>query len=147
MSLQPGDALASHNFGLQIDGVMVEYLQEVNGLTMEQDVIEYQQVSANGKPTVKKMPGVKKAGQVTVVRGMTQSASFTQWINESVAGNMAMARKNASIIMMDYMNSPVKRYNLRNAWCSKVEASTVKAGDASALTESVTIVFEELVIE
>ena len=93
------------------------------------------------------MPGVKKAGQVTVVRGMTQSASFTQWINESVAGNMAMARKNASIIMMDYMNSPVKRYNLRNAWCSKVEASTVKAGDASALTESVTIVFEELVIE
>ena len=147
MSLQPGDALASHNFGLQIDGVMVEYLQEVNGLTMEQDVIEYQQVSANGKPTVKKMPGVKKAGQVSVVRGMTQSASFTQWINESVAGNMAMARKNASIIMMDYMNNPVKRYNLRNAWCSKVEASTVKAGDASALTESVTIVFEELVIE
>lgn len=147
MSLQPGDALASHNFGLQIDGVMVEYLQEVNGLTMEQDVIEYQQVSANGKPTVKKMPGVKKAGQVSVVRGMTQSASFTSWINESVAGNMAMARKNASIIMMDYMNSPVKRYNLRNAWCSKVEASTVKAGDASALTESVTIVFEELVIE
>lgn len=147
MSLQPGDALASHNFGLQIDGVMVEYLQEVNGLTMEQDVIEYQQVSANGKPTVKKMPGVKKAGQVTVVRGMTQSASFSQWINESVAGNMAMARKNASIIMMDFMNNPVKRYNLRNAWCSKVEASTVKAGDASALTESVTIVFEELVIE
>jgi phage tail-like protein len=147
MSLQPGDALASHNFGLQIDGVMVEYLQEVNGLTMEQEVIEYQQVSANGKPTVKKMPGVKKAGQVAVVRGMTQSASFTQWINESVAGNMAMARKNASIIMMDYMNNPVKRYNLRNAWCSKVEASTVKAGDASALTESVTIVFEELVIE
>jgi phage tail-like protein len=147
MSLQPGDALASHNFGLQIDGVMVEYLQEVNGLTMEQDVIEYQQVSANGKPTVKKMPGVKKAGQVSVVRGMTQSASFTSWINESVAGNMAMARKNASIIMMDYMNNPVKRYNLRNAWCSKVEASTVKAGDASALTESVTIVFEELVIE
>ncbi|MBC3839972.1 phage tail protein [Streptacidiphilus sp. 4-A2] len=147
MSLQPGDALASHNFGLQIDGVMVEYLQEVNGLTMEQDVIEYQQVAANGKPTVKKMPGVKKAGQCTVVRGMTQSASFSQWINESIAGNMAMARKNASIIMMDYMNNPVKRYNMRNAWCSKVDASTVKAGDASALTETVTIVFEELVIE
>jgi len=145
MSLQPGDALASHNFGLQIDGVMVEYLQEVNGLTMEQDVIEYQQVSANGKPTVKKMPGVKKAGQVTVVRGMTQSASFSQWINESVAGNMAMARKNASIIMMDYMNNPVKRYNLRNAWCSKVEASTVKAGDAAPLTEPVTTVFPALV--
>lgn len=147
MSLQPGDALAAHNFGLQIDGVLVEYLQEVGGLSMEQDVIEYQQVSANGKPVVKKMPGVKKAGECTVTRGMTSSAAFTQWINQSISGNMGSARKNATIIMMDYQNNPVKRYNMRNAWCSKVEASGNRAGDASALTEQVTITFEELVIE
>ena len=42
---------------------MVEYLQEVNGLDMTQDVIEYQQVSANGQPVTKKLPGVKKAGE------------------------------------------------------------------------------------
>ncbi|MER5431802.1 MULTISPECIES: phage tail protein [Streptomyces] len=147
MSLQPGDALTSHNFGLQIDGVMVEYLQEVSGLSVEQDVIEYQQVSADGKPVTKKMPGVKKAGECTVTRGMTESAAFTSWINDSIAGNMGAARKNATIMMMDYQNSPVKRYNMRNAWCSKVETSGVKAGDTSALTEQVTIVFEELVIE
>jgi phage tail-like protein len=147
MSIQPGDALAAHNFGLQIDGVMVEYLQEVGGLSIEQDVIEYQQVSADGKPIIKKMPGVKKAGECTVTRGMTQSASFTQWINESIAGNMQSARKNATIMLMDYQNNPVKRYNLRNAWCSKVETSGVKAGDATALTEQVTVTFEELVIE
>ncbi|WP_217242485.1 phage tail protein [Streptomyces sp. AC555_RSS877] len=147
MSLQPGDALTSHNFGLQIDGVMVEYLQEVSGLSQEQDVIEYQQVSAQGKPVTKKMPGVKKAGDCTVVRGMTQSKAFDEWITQSVAGQMATARKNASIIVMDYQNNPVKRYNMRNAWCSKIEASTVKAGEAAALTETVTITFEELVIQ
>jgi phage tail-like protein len=147
MSLQPGDALTSHNFGLQIDGVMVEYLQEVSGLSIEQDVIEFQQVSAQGVPVTKKLPGVKKAGSCTVVRGMTQSAAFNQWINESIAGQMTTARKNATIMHLDYSNAPVKRYNLRNAWCSKVEASTVKAGEASALTETVTITFEELVME
>lgn len=147
MSLQPGDALTSHNFGLQIDGVMVEYLQEVSGLSQEQDVIEYQQVSAQGKPVTKKMPGVKKAGDCTVVRGMTQSKAFDEWITQSVSGQMATARKNASIIVMDYQNNPVKRYNMRNAWCSKIEASTVKAGEAAALTETVTITFEELVIQ
>jgi phage tail-like protein len=93
------------------------------------------------------MPGVKKAGECTVTRGMTESAAFTSWINDSIAGNMGAARKNATIMMMDYQNSPVKRYNMRNAWCSKVETSGVKAGDTSALTEQVTIVFEELVIE
>jgi phage tail-like protein len=147
MSLQPGDALTSHNFGLQIDGVMVEYLAEVQGLTMEQDVIEYNQVSAQGKATVKKLPGVKKAGTCTVVRGMTQSSSFSKWINDSINGQMSSARKNATIMMMDYQNNPVKRYNLRNAWCSKIDTSSVKAGEAAALTETVTITFEELVIE
>ncbi|MET9972107.1 phage tail protein [Streptomyces sp. NPDC006356] len=147
MSLQPGDALTSHNFGLQIDGVMVEYLAEVSGLTLEQDVITYQQNTAQGKADVSVMPGVQKNGQCTVVRGMTQSSSFTQWINDSIAGQMSTARKNASIILMDYQDNPVKRYNLRNAWCSKIDASTVKAGEAAALTETVTIVFEEMVIE
>lgn len=147
MSLQPGDALTSHNFGLQIDGVMVEYLAEVNGLSIEQDVIEYNQVSAQGKAMVKKLPGVKKAGTCTVVRGMTQSASFNEWINESINGQMDSARKNATIMMLDFQDNPVKRYNLRNAWCSKIDTSTVKAGEAAALTETVTITFEELVIE
>ena len=147
MSLQEADSLTSHSFGLQIDGVMVEYLQEVSGLTMEQDTIESPQNSANGQPTISILPGTKKSGSCTVVRGMTQSASFTEWINQSIAGQMSSARKNASIIMMDYEHNPVKRYNLRKAWCSKIDASTVKAGEAAALTESVTIVFEELVIE
>ncbi|MFJ9345295.1 phage tail protein [Streptomyces sp. NPDC101237] len=147
MSLQPGDALTSHNFGLQIDGVMVEYLAEVSGMTMEQDVITYQQNTPDGKNHVRNLPGVKKNGTCTVVRGMTQSSSFTQWINESINGQMGTARKNASIIMMDFENNPVKRYNLRNAWCSKIDTSTVKAGEAAALTETVTITFEELVIE
>ncbi|MFC8294282.1 phage tail protein [Streptomyces sp. NPDC057242] len=146
MALAAGDALAAHNFGLQIDGVMVETLQEVSSLTMEQDVIEFQQVSADGKPIVKKLPGVKKAGECTVTRGATQSVVFSEWIASSIAGDMGAARKNASIIFMDYQLNPVKRYNLRNAWCTKVEVSGAKAGDAAALTEQVTITFEELTI-
>ncbi|MGP4052310.1 phage tail protein [Streptomyces sp. 2A115] len=147
MSLMQGDSLTSHNFGLQIDGVMVEYLAEVSGLTLEQDVIVNQQNTAQGRNDVSILPGVQKNGQCTVVRGMTQSDSFTTWINDSINGQMSTARKNASIILMDYQDNPVKRYNLRNAWCSKIDASSLKAGEAAALTETVTIVFEELVIE
>ncbi|CAM5615777.1 phage tail protein [Streptomyces] [Streptomyces violaceorubidus] len=93
------------------------------------------------------MPGVAKDGSVQVERGMSQSSVFTQWINDSMAGRMATARKNATIIVMDYEDNPVKRWNLRNAWCSKVVAGTLKAGDTNALTETITIVFEELVVE
>lgn len=147
MSLSAGDALASHNFGLQIDGIMVEYLQSVDGLSQKQDVIEYKQNSAQGRPIIKKLPGIMQAGECTVTRGMVPSKSFTDWINQSRQGNMAMARKNLSIILMDFQNNPVKRYNMRNAWCSGVSTSSLEAGGSSALAEKVTITFEELVIE
>lgn len=146
MSLSPGDSIAAHNFALQIDGVQVEYLAEVSALSLEQDVITYTQNSPNGMPSVKMMPGIQKGGTVMVTRGQSQSSSFTTWINESLAGNMGTARKNASIIFMDYMNNPVKRYDLRNAWCCKIESGAPKAGEATTLTEQVTITFEQLVI-
>ncbi|MDT0322383.1 MULTISPECIES: phage tail protein [unclassified Streptomyces] len=147
MSLQEADSLTSHAFALQIDGVQVEYLQEVSALDMEQDTIQSPQNSASGQPTISILPGTQKSGTCTVVRGMTESEAFTQWINQSLAGQMSVARKNASIVMLDYERNPVKYYHLRRAWCSKIASSTLKAGEAAIVSETVTIVFEELVIE
>jgi len=109
MSLQPGDALTAHNFGLQIDGINIDFIQEISGITMTQDVIEYQQVSAAGKPVIKKMPGASKAGQATVVRGATPNKVWDSWTAASRAGDMGSARKNASILINDFENNPVKR--------------------------------------
>jgi phage tail-like protein len=147
MAFDSGDSVAAHNFGLQIDGVMIEYLQGVSGLSQKQDVIEFKQNSANGKPITRKLPGVAQAGECTVTRGMTQSKAFSDWINSSLKGDMGSARKNASIILMDFQNNPVRRYHLRNAWCSGVDISNPEAGGSSALTEQVSITFEELTIE
>jgi phage tail-like protein len=144
MSLQPGDALPGHVFGLQIDGIFVEFLKEVSSISLQQDVIEFQQVTESGQPVIKKLPGARKAGEATVVRGADESTAFTDWINESMNGNMGSARKNATIMFMDFEKNPVKRYDLTNAWCSKVEISSAKAGEASALTETVTITFEDV---
>ncbi|CAO5238244.1 phage tail protein [Frankia sp. AgKG'84/4] len=146
MSLSSGDSIAAHNFALQIDGVQVEYLSEVSALSLEQDVIKYVQNSPKGVPSVKMMPGISQGGTVTVTRGQTHSTSFSSWINDSMRGDMSSARKNASIVFMDYENKPLKRYDLRNAWCCKIESGAPKAGEASVLTEQVTITFEELVI-
>ena len=147
MALSEYDSPVGCTFGLEFDGITIKSITEVTGLKMEQDVIEYQQVSANGQPITKKMPGVKKAGETTVTRGMEQSAAFTEWIAASLRGDMGSARKNASIIYMDYQFNPVRRQHLRNAWCSKVMGAGATAGEASVMTETVTIVYEELVTE
>ncbi|MFC4055819.1 phage tail protein [Actinomadura syzygii] len=147
MAFNKADSAAAHNFGLQIDGTTVEYLQRVSGLGQEQDVIEFKQNSAKGQPATAKMPGVAKAGEIQVVRATTQSQAFSDWIKKSFEGDMSSARKNATIIQMDYQNNPVRRFNLRNAWCSSQKFDDLEAGSTSPVTETVTITYEEMKVE
>ncbi|GAB3116979.1 phage tail protein [Streptomyces calidiresistens] len=148
MALEQGDALTVHNFGIQIDGILVDTIHEISDFTYELEVITYTQNTADGgAPLTKNMPGIAKGGSLSVVYGANTDKVFTDWVSDSIAGDMGQARKDASVILMDYQRNPVRRYNLRNAWCHKVAPSSLTAGDASPLTETVTITFEELVIE
>ncbi|RKS70945.1 phage tail-like protein [Actinomadura pelletieri DSM 43383] len=147
MPFEKGDSAVSHNFGIQIDGVMVEYVHRVTGLGQRQDVIEFKQNTAQGEPVTAKMPGVPQAGECTIVRAATGSSAFTEWIKKSFEGDMSSARKDATIIMMDYQQNPVRRFNLRNAWCSDQQFDDLEAGGTSPVTETITITYEEMKIE
>lgn len=147
MSLSQGDAATAHNFAIQIDGIQVEYLNKISGLTNVQDVIEYVQNTPHGKPVVRKMPGISKGGEVEVVRGRNRSTDFTTWIRTSLAGEMQSARKNISIIVLDYQNNEVTRFNLINAWCCETSYSEMTAGQPQVYEERVKITYEELKYE
>src|SRR3954452_1452219 len=136
-----------NTFGLEIDGVMIKQISEVSGLKMEQDVIEYKVNSAEGKYSTKKLPGRKKAGEVTLSRGLTGDNSFESWIKDSHLGKMTSARKGGAIIVFDFEGNPIKRYVLTNCWPKSLEIGSLKAGDTSVLTEKLTIVYEEMTVE
>jgi phage tail-like protein len=144
MSLSNGDSATVHNFAIQIDGVQVEYLGSISGLTNKQDVIQHVQNTPNGAPVVRKMPGISQGGELVVKRGGTKSTAFSDWIRTSLAGDMANARKNVSIILLDYEGNEVHRYNLANAWCCDTSYSDMTAGQAQVYEETVTITHEGL---
>jgi phage tail-like protein len=147
MSLDEADILVAPYFGIQIDGVTLEYVQQVTGLEQKQDVIEFKQNTPQGEVVTAKMPGVPQSGEIQVVRGASASPAFTKWLKDSFDGEMGSARKNATIIMMDYERNPVRRFNLRRAWCSGRSFSDLEAGGTSPVTETATIVYEEMRIE
>jgi phage tail-like protein len=147
MSLSNGDSAVALNFAIQIDGVQVEYLSSISGLSNKQDVIQHVQNTQQGKPVVRKMPGISQGGEVTVTRGKTQSKAFTQWIDSSLKGDMGSARKNVSIIVQDYQGTEVTRFNLVDAWCCETSYSDMTAGQAQVYEEKVTITYEDLKYE
>ncbi|MFJ9868368.1 phage tail protein [Streptomyces sp. NPDC101165] len=143
-----GDALSTHVFGVQLGGYLVESIQEISGLTVEEEVVEVKQVSADGKQIIRKQPGARQAGEITITRGLDKSSEFTKWIKETLnKGAVNSARQNLTIEIKDSEGSTVRRIQLLQGWASRWEGPSLRAGESSPATESVTIVFEEIVVE
>ena len=143
-----GDALSTHIFGVQLGGYLVESIQEISGFTVEEDVVEVKQVTSEGKQIIRKQPGARQAGEITITRGLDQSSEFTKWIKETLNnGAVNTARQNLTIEIKDTEGNTVRRIQLMQGWASRWEGPSLKAGESSAATESVTIVFEEIVVE
>lgn len=133
-SLQSGDQLSAHNYALEINGETAENLQQVGGLTVDQNTEETHSTTPDGRPVNRRIPGQRQGGSVTVVRGETRSEQFDRMINGS------LAPENVTIAMSDYQNAPLKRYTMTNPKVVKVD---VPAGGGP---EQVTIQFAELTI-
>lgn len=145
MPLPELDSSVGYSFGLEVDGVAITSIMEVSGLKMEQDAIELKQnMGADGKYSVKVLPGRWKRGELTLTRGLTTDQSFEKWIKDSQFGKMAEARKGGAIIVFDYEGNVVKRYKLTNAWPKSLEIGSLKAGDTSVLTEKLVVTYERL---
>lgn len=147
MPLPEQDSGVGYSFGLEFDGVQIKSITEISGLKMEQDVVELKQNNADGTYTVKKLPGRWKAGELTLTRPLTDDNSFQSWIKDSQFGKMGDSRKGGAVIIYDYENNPLKRYNLTNAWPKSLELSSLKAGDTSVLTEKIVVTYERLEAE
>jgi phage tail-like protein len=147
MALPDLDTSVGHSFAAEYDGVMIKAIQEVSGLKFDQDVIELKQNMPDGKYVIKKLPGRKKAGEVTLTRGLTADNSFEKWVEASQFGKMGEARKNGAVIVFDYEGAEIKRYTMLNAWPKTLEIGSMKAGDTAVLTEKLTITYEELTVE
>jgi phage tail-like protein len=147
MSLPELDTSVGHSFGLEIDGNVITEIQEVDGLKLEQDVIELKLNAADGKFVVTKLPGRFKAGEVTLTRGLTDDQSFENWMQSSGLGKGGAARRGGAIIVFDFDGNTIKRMKLDNASLKSLESGAVKAGDTSVPTEKLVLTFEGLHVE
>lgn len=145
--MAPSDTDVGRSLGLEVDGTVIKQITEVNGLKIDQDVIELKQNAADGKFIIKKIPGRPKSGEVTLTRGLTADNSFQKWIKDVQLGNLNNARKNCAVIVYGSAGRAIKQYKLTNAWPKSLEIGAVKAGDTNALTEKLVLTYERMDIE
>ncbi|WP_206505743.1 phage tail protein [Streptomyces chrestomyceticus] len=143
-----GDALVTYTFGLELGKFQVETVQEVSALTMEQDVVEIRQITSTGHLLIRKQPGARKSGEVTITRGLDKSTVFTKWIKTTLEnGDLDQARENVTIALKDANRKTVRRIQLSGCWASRWEGPALGVGQSSAATEKVTVTFEDITVE
>ena len=139
----PLDSSAANGFRVKIDGVQVPKVMEISGVKNEVDKIEMKQQTDDGKYVVRQLIGRQKVGEFTVTRGLTDSKTVTDWLKTVMQGDVAGARKTASVELLDYKGETIKTYNFTNCWVRSVEVGSLKAGAAEQATEKFVVCYDE----
>jgi phage tail-like protein len=146
MALGEEDALGNYAWQVEVDQVTIAQFKEVSGLSAEIQVIEYKANKAGGIPVIKKLPGSRKWGDITLKRGKTDDPGWWKWMQEVQEGKIESARRNASVVLYDYERGERARFNIINAWPSKVSIGGLQAGASDVAIEEVTLVHEGLTV-
>ena len=137
------DPYAQFNFRVEIDGIEVAGFTEVGGLMAESDVIEYRE--GTDLPTMRKIPGLLKYGNISLKRGYVLREEFWKWRQTTEQGKTE--RHDGSITLMSEDRSPVMRWVFRNSWISKYEGPALNSTSNEVAVEAVEMVCESLEFE
>ncbi|HEY3263340.1 MAG TPA: phage tail protein [Pseudonocardiaceae bacterium] len=140
---QPNDALTAARFSVTIDGYEIAAFSELAGITTEVQPVDFLE-STDKEVIFKKLPGTKKPPTVVLKRGKNAGLELWAWHQAVLDGDIAAARKSASLVMYNTDGKPVARYHMEHAWPAKIEIGALKAGASEVLMETVTIVCENL---
>ena len=136
--------LAKFRFEVKWDDAVM-YFQEVSGLDVEAQPIEYRHGDGS-QFSVVKMPGIKKFSDVTMKKGVFKSDNkFWDWFNEIKMNTVK--RKPITISLLDETGAPAMVWTLANAWPNKISGTDMKATGNEVAVETIVISHEGLSID
>jgi phage tail-like protein len=134
------DPFTVFNFLVEIDGVPVAGFSECSGLSTENDVIEYR--NGNEDNTVRKLPGLKRFGNIILKRGITEGVELWEWRKTVMDGKTE--RRSGSIVLLDEARNPAVRWNFREGWPMKWEGPALNAKSSEVAIEELVIACEDI---
>lgn len=115
---------------------------EVSGLNVEVQPIEYRD-GLSPEYITTKMPGIQKASNITLKRGIFKAdADYYKWF-DTVQMN-TIERRDLIISLLDANHTPVVTWMIKEAWPTKIDNPTLKADGNEVAIESIELVHEGL---
>ena len=130
-------------FELSMDDLKLGWFTGCTGLTLEFDVVTFKE--GNGAQIIeRKRPGKAKYEEIVLKRGFTQDNALYEWFDTVVKAADATPYKTGSIVIYDRTQEEVARFNMEQAWPSKLSVSDLSAGTDEVMVEELTIQHERI---
>jgi phage tail-like protein len=139
------ELLTTFSFHVELDGVDIGRFKEASGVESETEIIEYKEVTKDGKMVIRKVPGAMKWADITLKKSIDMSRDLWEWRLEVEEGDIDSARRDGSIVLYDSTHSEVARWNFMSGWPSKWKGADLNAGEDQIAVEEITITHEGLV--
>ncbi|MDR0657645.1 MAG: phage tail protein [Mediterranea sp.] len=132
-------------FSVKVDKDLADAtFQEVSGLDVEAQIIEYRHGNSPEFSTIK-MPGIKKFGNVTLKKGIfAKDNKFWDWFNKIKMNTIE--RQSVTISLLDEGGNPTMVWTLKNAWPTKITGTDMKSDGNEVAVETLEIAHEGLTI-
>ncbi|MBK9710618.1 MAG: phage tail protein [Kouleothrix sp.] len=136
------DPLVSAFFTIEAGDHVKGAFRECSGLGSEHEIVEEKSSGPDGRPILKKIPGRMKYTDITLKRGITDAMDMWKWRKLVEDGNVKDARYSLMIRMHAADGKVIARWNLTNAWPSKLTGPTANATNNEIGVEELVIVHE-----
>jgi phage tail-like protein len=133
------DPLASFNFRIQIQSVIVAGFAECTGYSSTVGLIEYRQ---GGDLHPMKLPGLNRYGNIILRRGMTTGRELYEWHLDALRGELR--RTNGSILLQDRVGAIQAQFDFFEAWPQRMTGPSLNATDDSIAIEEFELAVERL---
>lgn len=134
------DPYRGMRFLLEIDKISQAGFREATIPDTTQDPIEYRE--GNELPTVRKIPGLIKYGNLSLKWGITDSMDLYNWRKLVEDGKMKDARRNVAVVILDEEGKNKARWEFTQAWPTKYDAPDLNATGNDIAIETLEIAHE-----
>jgi phage tail-like protein len=138
------DPVVGAFFRLDVAGKATGVFMSIEGGHGKNKLVEHRYVDAGGQPQVNYVAGPFEPQPFKLARAITGDGQLIEWRALVEKGQMLQATVNASIVMCRPDGTEVSRINLMKAWPSELTYGKLDAKDGTVITETVTIVWEEI---
>src|SRR5262245_24907507 len=107
------------HFGIELDGIVVAFFKEADGLTVYREVVEYQEGGEN--TMTHKLLGPTRWSNIVLRMGLTDNEEFWKWMKKTIDGQ-EIERKNGAVISYSQDGqTPLKRWDFKGGWVCRYE--------------------------